>query len=71
MAPVEARYRTEDLLGSLNEAERKYAPEELFVAGNTSLLGGQTKISIVGSRKASDLGLARARKLSKMLVNMG
>ena len=32
------RYLVEDLLGPLNECEKKKAPEELFVAGDEELL---------------------------------
>lgn len=59
-----------DLLGPLNEVERKHAPERLFVSGDTSLLR-LPRVAVVGSRKASDAGLARARKLAKRLCEEG
>lgn len=58
----------EELLGPLNDVETKYAPEKLYVAGNTDFLSHGARVSIVGSRKASAEGLARARKLSNLLV---
>lgn len=61
----------EALLGPLNEIEGKNAPERLFVAGDENILGGGSRVSIVGSRKASTEGLARARRLARILANKG
>jgi len=58
----------EELLGPLNDVERKNAPERLYVAGNVELLKRGTRVSIVGSRKASSEGLQRTRLLAKALV---
>jgi len=58
----------EELLGPLNDVEQKYAPEKLYVAGNTDFLAQGARVSIVGSRKASPEGIARARKLARVLV---
>lgn len=63
--------RTEELIGPLNEFERKYAPETLFLAGNPQILTMGPRVAIVGSRRASPAGLARARKLSVLLVGRG
>lgn len=63
--------RIEDLLGPLNEVERKNAPKELFYAGDLSLLEAGPRVSIVGSRKASDRGLNNARGLAAWLVRRG
>lgn len=55
--------------GKLNEFERKHAPEEFYFAGDVSLLDRRRpKVSIVGSREASEEGLRRAAKLAKQLV---
>ena len=62
---------TEQLLGPLNEVELKYAPKELFLAGAPSLLEVGARVSIVGSRKSSPEGLARARKLARLLAQNG
>lgn len=61
----------EELLGPLDEVERKHAPEKLWVRGDTSLLTRGARVSIVGSRKASEIGLRRAAKLAKLLVTRG
>lgn len=61
----------EKLLGPLNDVEQKYAPELLYVAGNTGYLNEGARVSIVGSRKASPEGVARARKLAKLLTQHG
>lgn len=57
-----------DYLGSLNDLERKNAPEELFHAGDFSLLTLGVKVAVVGSRKASNDGLRRAKAITKALV---
>jgi DNA processing protein len=57
----------EDLLGPLNDAERQHAPALLFVAGDPQLLHHGARVAIVGSRKASAQGCARARKLATRL----
>ena len=61
----------EELLGPLDEVERKHAPAELFVEGDTSLITKGARVSIVGSRNASGAGLKRAAKLAAMLVERG
>jgi DNA processing protein len=65
-------FSPEDLLGPLNEVEKKNAPEQLFVAGDTSLLRRTIPhVSIVGARKASPEGLRRARRLAIELAREG
>lgn len=59
---------TESLVGPLSELERMHAPSELYVAGDRSLLRRAPKVSIVGSRKASEEGLRRAARLARRLV---
>jgi len=51
-------FEAEDLLGPLNDVEKKNAPRRLFVAGDRSLLHAGPRVSIVGSRKASPAGPA-------------
>lgn len=60
-----------DLLGSLNAVERKHAPPVLYLEGRRDLLEVGARVAIVGSRKASEMGLARARKLTAKLVEHG
>lgn len=59
------------LLGSINALERKHLPKTLFVSGEASLLTSGTRVAIVGSRKASDEGLRRARALARALAEKG
>lgn len=71
MDPAFPSFGVEELLGPLNEVEKKNAPPALFVAGDVSLLRSGRRVSVVGSRKASDEGLARAAKLTRLLVERG
>ena len=61
----------EDLLGPLNEVELKNAPARLFTAGDISLLRRGPRVSIVGSRNASNEALRRTRVLARSLVERG
>lgn len=51
--------------------EKKFAPQNLFVEGDSELLYEGLKISVVGSRKPSQQGVENARCLVKALVNHG
>jgi DNA processing protein len=64
-------YTPEELLGPLNEVERKYAPPALFVAGKPEILTSGGRVSIVGSRKARKESLSRAGQLARTLVDQG
>ncbi len=57
-----------DVLGALNDVECKYAPRELYLAGDRALLRRGPRVSVIGSRKASPEGLRRARALASSLV---
>jgi len=48
--------KPEELLGPLNEVEKKYAPEQLFLKGNLQLFEEGPRVSIVGSRNPSEQG---------------
>ena len=62
----------EELLGPLNEVEERNKPPQLFVSGDRTLLRrGRPKVSVVGSRKASQQALRRAAQISRMLVDNG
>lgn len=61
----------EDVLGELNEVERKNAPAVIFFQGDESLFHAAPRVAIVGSRKASTEGLRRAAKLARALVKHG
>jgi DNA processing protein len=60
-----------ELLGPLNEVERKNAPALLWAAGHLDLLKRPAKVAIVGSRKASKDGLRRAVRLARFLATEG
>ena len=62
---------TESVIGELNEIERKYAPEQLFVAGDPSLLRLRPRISVIGSRSPSPEGLKAARAIAQAIVKHG
>lgn len=62
---------TAELLGPLNDVERKFAPATLFVSGEIGILRSGFRVSIVGSRKASTQGLQRARRLAQLVCTRG
>lgn len=61
-------HAVEDLLGPLNDFERRNAPKRLFASGDTGLLRSSARVAIVGSRKATTAGLKRASRLAHELV---
>lgn len=63
--------RPEELLGPLNEVERKNAPPTLYLAGDRSVFSSGPRVSIVGSREASEQGKQRATRLARSLVSRG
>lgn len=68
---MDERVKTSDILGALNDFERKHAPAELFIAGDKTLLTKGVRVSVVGSRKVSDLGARRALSFAEALVRHG
>lgn len=54
-----------------NEVEREFDPGSLFSSGDPKLLNSYPRISVVGSRKASERGLETARKISEAIVGRG
>jgi DNA processing protein len=58
----------DEVLGPLNQTERKHAPAKIYAGGDVELLRSFARVSIVGSRKASPQGLARARRIAKLLA---
>lgn len=61
----------EDLFGPLNEVESKFAPRLLYARGHDELLRIGRRVSIVGSRQASELGQRRAARLARILSEHG
>jgi len=68
MNPKRRDIAIEELLGPLNDVERKNAPQRLFFAGHLDLMEAGPRVSIIGSRKASKQGLNNARGLAAWLV---
>jgi DNA processing protein len=68
MAPTFLTHSAEELLGPFNEVEQKSAPKTIFTAGHIEVLETGGRVSLVGSRTATRDGLARARKLARMLA---
>ena len=69
--PAFQQYSPAELLGSLNEVERKNAPERLFIVGDMRLLESSSRVAVVGSRNATEEARMRARALTKALVEHG
>lgn len=61
--------RTDEVPGALNELEAKYAPAQLYCAGDLSLLRRSPHVAVIGSRRASPEGLRRAASLTRALVD--
>lgn len=58
-----------DLLGRpLNDIESKYAPKIIFYKGSMEPPLSCPRVSIIGSRGASEKGLAEAKEITKILV---
>lgn len=57
----------DELLGSLNDIEEKFAPKELYVVGDTNLARNR-RVSIIGTRKPTAEGIEKATKIAEYLV---
>lgn len=66
-----SNYTLEELLGPLNDIEKKYAPKEIFVSGKLPIPLVGPRCSIIGSRKASSEGIESAKFIAKTLVKKG
>lgn len=60
-----------ELLPGLSELERRAAPERIWLAGDTELARAPFRVSVVGSRRATQDGLRRAAKLSALIAREG
>ncbi len=69
---VEEKYQTidlESLLGRpLNNIESKFAPKIIFYKGSIEIPLPCPRVSIIGSRRASEKGLLEAKKITKSLI---
>ncbi len=58
-----------DLLGyKLNDIESKFEPKKIYYKGAMQIPIPYPRVSIIGSREASDKGLGDAREITKVLV---
>ena len=64
-------FTPEELLGPLNDVERKRCPKKLFVAGDKTLFDIHPRVAVVGSRKASSDGINRAERIACLLAKNG
>lgn len=64
-------YNLEDLLGPLNEIEKKYAPPKIFVSGDMQIPLPGPRCAVIGSRKASSDGLKASHEIVTTLVKKG
>ncbi len=60
-----------ELLGPLNDVERKFAPSKLYVAGDAGILRASPRAAIIGTRKASPGALRAAGDIARALVEKG
>lgn len=58
----------ENLLGPMNQVERKFAPAEFFVAGDADLCRNFAKVAVIGTRQVSAIGMKRTQELVRLLV---
>ena len=61
----------EELVGPLNDVEKKYAPKELYIAGKLSIPLASPRSAVIGSRKASSEGLKAASDIARTLARRG
>ena len=64
-------YTLEELIGPLNDVEKKYVPKELYVAGSLPIPLPVPRSAVIGSRKASSEGLEAARDIARTLARRG
>src|SRR3990170_5591430 len=64
-------YTLEELIGPLNDVEKKYVPKELYVAGELSIPLPSPRSAVIGSRKASSEGLEAASYIARTLARHG
>lgn len=55
-------------ISKLNLIEQKYSPKMIYFKGDFGLLEKERRVSVVGSRKVSELGIRRTEKIVKKLV---
>lgn len=68
---MKGEFKYQDFFKTFTEIEKKFAPKDLHIEGDQSLLYSGLKISIVGSRKPSESGIKDAKCLAETLVKNG
>ncbi len=58
----------QELLGPLNDVERRFAPKRIWYQGRRDLLGSDPRIAVVGSRQLTPDGARRAAEIARFLV---
>jgi DNA processing protein len=71
LPPAIVTLDTARVMGSLNDYERRHAPEHLYACGDLALLQAPARVAVVGSRKASLPGRKRVERLVSGLVDHG
>lgn len=66
-----AAHTSETLLRGLNDTEKKFAPADLFTAGDISHLELHPRVCVIGSRRASERGLALAHDVATTIAQLG
>lgn len=66
-----SKFNYHNFFKSFTDVEKKFAPENLFAAGDTSLLYEGLKVSVVGSRKPTLHGIEEAKCVVRTLVSHG
>jgi DNA processing protein len=61
-------YTLEELIGPLNDIEKKYAPKQLYVAGVIPIPLPSPRVAVIGSRKPSLKGLDAAKRIARVLA---
>lgn len=56
------------LIGPLNDIEKHFAPPILFYVGDVALVQNPKRVSIIGTRNPSKIGIDDARKITEFLV---
>ena len=64
-------YSPEELLGPLNDVEKKYAPKKLYAVGDMPVPLPGPRSAIIGSREASQEGLRATGNIARTLVRNG
>jgi DNA processing protein len=61
-------YTLEELIGPLNDVEKKYAPKQLYVIGQLPIPLPSPRVAVIGSRKASLKGLNAANNIARVFA---